>query len=92
MGYPLLQYEESFGKTKPSLLCIGDSFFWPIYDDISINKLFTNLQFWYYNKQAYPEDVPIEELNVIEELNKYDIIMILGTNATLPNLGWGVIE
>jgi hypothetical protein len=92
MGYPKLHYEANIGKNQPSLLCIGDSFFWIMYGRLSINRLFSSAYFWFYYKQAYPEDVPITNIDLNKELNQYDVILILGTNATLHNLGWGFIE
>ena len=95
MAYPQIQFEADSGKTKPSLLVIADSFYWGIYG-MGWGNLFTNNHFWYYNKEIYPEhfDAPLttEDINYEEELLKFDVIIILSTDANLPNLGWGFIE
>jgi len=95
MAYPQVQFEADSGKTKPSLLVIADSFYWGIYG-MGWGDLFTNNHFWYYNKEIYPEhfNAPhtTEDINYEEELLKFDVIIILSTDANLPNLGWGFIE
>jgi hypothetical protein len=95
MAYPQIQFEADSGKTKPSLLVIADSFYWGIYG-MGWGNLFTNNHFWYYNKEIYPNnfDAPLttDDINYREELLKFDIIIILSTDANLPNLGWGFIE
>jgi hypothetical protein len=94
MGYPTLQLESDSGKTKPSLLVVSDSFYWIMYNHFYINTLFPYNHFWFYNEQSYPEFQPLDslKLDLYAELKKYDVILIMGTNATIPNLGWGFIE
>ena len=95
MAYPQIQFENDFGKTKPSLVVIADSFYWGIYGT-GWGSLFTDNHFWYYNKEIYPEqfDTPFttEDIDLQNEILKYDIIIILSTDANLPNFGWGFIE
>ena len=95
MAYPEIQFESDSGKTKPSLLVISDSFYWGIYN-MGWGNLFTNNHFWFYNKEIYPEQFKnpftTEDINLQDEILKYDIIIILSTDANLPYLGWGFIE
>ena len=96
MAYPYVQFESDSGKTKPSLLVVSDSFYWGLYGMGWANNLFTDNHFWYYNKEIYPQqsDIPLttEDINLRDEISKYDVIIILGTDANLPNFGWGFIE
>jgi hypothetical protein len=94
MAYPELLFESDSGKTKPSLLVIADSFYWGIFGMGWAGNLFTDNHFWYYNKEIYPSDPPLttEDINLKEEILKNDIIIILATDANLPNFGWGFIE
>jgi hypothetical protein len=61
-----------------------------------LDSLFSNHHWWYYNKEIYPESYdkwfPINNINPHEEMLKYDIIIILSTDANLPRFGWGFIE
>ena len=95
MAYPKIQFEPDSGKTKPSLVVISDSFYWGIYG-MEWGNLFTDNHFWYYNKEIYPKpsDDPFttEDINLQDEILKYDVIIILATDANLPNFGWGFIE
>jgi hypothetical protein len=91
MAYPQIQFESDSDKTKPSLLVIADSFYWGIYG-MGWGNLFSDNHFWYYNKEIYPENLNVENVNLQDEILKYDIILILSADANLPNLGWGFIE
>jgi len=95
MAYPQIQFESDSGKTKPSLLVISDSFYWGIYN-MGWANLFSNNHFWFYNKDIYPQDPDsphtTENINLRDEILKYDIIILLSTDANLPNFGWGFIE
>jgi len=96
MAYPQVLIESDSGKTKPSLLVIGDSFYGNIYHLGYDQQLFSNYHFWYYNKEIYPETATnwtsIEGIDLLQEILKYDVIFILSTDSNLPNLGWGFIE
>jgi len=95
MAYPDLKFESSAGKTKPAVLSIADSFYGGIFE-IGLDSLFTNHQFWYYNRDIYPNCkykwLCTYEVNYFEEIFKNDVIILLGTDATLPEFGWGFIE
>ncbi|NJK86956.1 MAG: hypothetical protein HC906_14240 [Bacteroidales bacterium] len=94
MAYPVLEIKNGLEKSKPNVLVISDSFYWVIIDNIS--KLFSNASsFWFYNKEIFPNDGNIkyvEQVSLLDELVKYDIIILMATEATLPNFGWGFIE
>lgn len=88
MGYPQYHFENEEGKDKPSLLVVADSFFWGIYH-IGLASSFSRVDFWYYNKQAYPDDVEVAGLNLRKEIEDHDVIMILGTDISMRDFGWG---
>jgi hypothetical protein len=95
MAYPEIQMEADNSKTKPSVLVIADSYYWGMFN-FGISKLFSTSHFWFYNQQIFPEsfDKPIEtsQINLKDEILKHDVIIIMGTEATLPKFGWGFIE
>jgi hypothetical protein len=96
MAYPELKFESDSGKTKPSLLVVADSYYGTIFD-LGLDDVFSNHHWWYYNEVIYPEShddywLLVNDINYHQEMLNYDIIMILSTDANLPNLGWGFIE
>jgi hypothetical protein len=95
MGYPQVHFESDSGKTKPSVLVIADSFYWGIFN-LGFSTPFSKSHFWFYNRQIFPDSYqsPLEtsQVNLQEQIETHDIIIILATEATLPDFGWGFIE
>jgi hypothetical protein len=95
MGYPKVLIEPDSGKVKPSVLVVSDSFYWGLYN-LGIWKTFSSNHFWFYNQQIYSPDLretlEVSQINIRNEIMNHDVIIILATEATLPNLGWGFIE
>lgn len=91
MAYPIIQFESNSKGTPPSLLVVSDSFYWGIYN-MGWSNLFSNDQFWYYNETVYPGSTSTKDVNLQEEILKYDIIIILSTDSNLHDFGWEFIE
>jgi len=95
MAYPQVQFQNDSGKTKPSLLVVSDSFYWGMFN-FGISNSFSTSHFWFYNKQIFPDSYKsLKETNQVDlkdEIKQHDVIIIMATEATLPNLGWGFIE
>jgi hypothetical protein len=96
LAYPNINSVDSINKVKPKILVIGDSFYWEIFY-LGIGKCFnSNHRFWYYNKEVYPDSYTkqlfVENLDLSQEINKYNFIIILSTDQTLKNVGWGFLE
>lgn len=95
MAYPKVQFESDSGKTKPSVLCVGDSFYYGIFK-MSNSTAFSNSHYWFYNKQIFPNNdnsqVETNDLNLKDEIARHDVIIIMATEPMLPNFGWGFIE
>jgi hypothetical protein len=95
MGYPEVYFEPADAKVRPSLLVISDSFYW-LLAAYGFQDAFANTSFWFYNKEIYPQidnqTANPKEINLAQEIEKYDVILIISTDANLPNLGWGFIE
>ncbi len=95
LAYPKIMYEDASGKTKPNALVIADSYYWGMFN-FGISNCFNNSQFWYYNKQVYPESFTKEtlpkDLELQQVIEKNDVIVIMATEANLKNIGWGFIE
>lgn len=95
MAYPKIQMQSDSNKIKPSVLVIADSYYWGMFN-FGISNAFTNSHFWFYNQQIYPDSYqsPLEtsQVDLNSEISKHDVIIIMATEATLPNLGWGFIS
>ncbi len=95
LAYPVIQYESDSGKTKPSAIVISDSFFFTM-EACEISKAFSKIHFWYYNRQIFPESYynPLytNDVDLKSEIDKHDIIILMGSNPTMSDLGWGFIE
>jgi hypothetical protein len=95
MAYPVVMIQSDSGKTKPSAIVIADSYYWLMFGN-TFSRALSNNQFWFYNKQVYPEyyqnGLETSQVNLKDEIQKHDVIIIMATEATLPGLGWGFIE
>jgi hypothetical protein len=82
------------GKDKPNLMVIADSYYWTIYNEAYCHHLWDEHDFRYYDSQLFSRknpDKPIGEIS-IEELKKFDLVMILYTEMNLHKLGNGFFD
>ena len=95
MAYAPIRIQSDPEKTKPSVVVIADSYYWGMFN-FGISNAFTNSHFWYYNQQIYPDSyhAPLEtsQVSLQEEIDRHDLFIVMATEATLPDLGWGFIE
>jgi len=98
LAYPAVQFESSSGKTKPSVLLVGDSFSWVLVN-LGLSASFKNIDFWYYNTEIYQihentidPPVPADSTDILAEIEKHDVVLIMAGESTLPDMGWGFIE
>jgi hypothetical protein len=95
MAYPVIKFEPDQGKTKPSVLVIGDSFYWNLFK-LGITKAFSNHDFWYYNQDIYHTvmgpPVSTRQIDLWDQIQKHDVIILMATESNLPEFGWGFIE
>jgi hypothetical protein len=95
MAYPQMELVTDSNKVKPSMLVIADSYYWLIFSS-EFRKVFGDNQFWFYNEEMYGTNISVKtnvnKQTTKDELLKYDIIIIMATEATLPGFGWGFIE
>lgn len=87
MPYPygLKFTEEGKGKVKPNLMVIADSYYWTLYNLHNSRLLWDEQDFRYYNQESFtpgqPKESPAEL--TLDELKKFDVIMILYTEANM---------
>jgi hypothetical protein len=95
MAYPEFRFNKK-DKAKLKLLTIGDSYYYGVLENYSPKELFTENSFWYYNKTII-SDGPnngktTHDIDLAAEINKHDVILIISTEATLDEVGWGFID
>jgi hypothetical protein len=88
----LAEYVYGPGKTKPKVLCIGDSFFWNLFSSKIPKKIFSYTDFMYYYKSTRVKeyDTPADE-NLDQE-EEPDVILIMITERFLYKYAWGYID
>src|SRR5688572_27874255 len=86
MAYPEMLMNDTIGNTKPSVLVIGDSFYWQVYG-AGVSQLYKRSDFWYYFKSAhsprYDHGKPIEEVDIMDEIKQHDVIIVMSTDIHL---------
>lgn len=79
---------------KPTLITIGDSYFWTISYNFKLSQLFKRYPYWYYNSTIYfdPGNSSTKDIKLLEEIFKADYIMLNYCTVQLYKLGNGFIE
>ncbi len=92
-AYPKVHFVSDSLTKKPSALFIGDSFYWNWYNPGYIKNIFSNQEFWYYDKDVYPETfttpLSTNQINTKEAVNRQNIIILIQTNGAYGNPGYG---
>ncbi|MCX6287339.1 MAG: hypothetical protein NTY96_09500 [Bacteroidetes bacterium] len=96
LAYPSFRFIADTAKPKPRALFVGDSFYWQLYYPGFIANMFSNSEFWYYNKDVYPEtfNAPksTDQLNYIKDILSQDLVVLIQTNAAYGNVGYGFVQ
>lgn len=97
--YPILKMDPATtNRRRPKVVAIGDSFFWQLKDQKMMMNIFTdNSAFWYYfAKTSFPigdvPGVPLESIDVMQELESADVVLLIGSMGTLGNFPFGVTD
>ncbi len=95
-AYPIFNFERDSNYNYPKVLTIADSYFWGMFNFNLSNFGFNKGQFWYYNKQIFPDsynkEKNVDDINVIEEVEKNNFIIIMSTDANLYDFSFGFID
>lgn len=96
MCYPNFSWVSKGEAKKPKTVVISDSFYWGMFNMGMASNVFDLGGFWYYNNEMYPESFTekksVKSINLISELEKNDVIILMGTEANLSHLGWGFVD
>lgn len=95
MSYPYFHRERGeYNTTK--VLTISDSYFWGLYWMGIRKDYFAEGEFWYYFQERYPQQFknpsPVKDADLMKEIEKHKVILLICTDANLPHLGFGFID
>jgi len=91
--YPKYSVENTYNTDK-KLIVIGDSFFWTI-NQQKLDKVFNEIQYWFYFKDVYQRDQEqksINEIDYIKEIKNADFVLLFSSPSPLAKFGWGFID
>lgn len=94
MKYQAVEFETE-GKYMANVLFIADSFYWGLQNEGFTSKAFDDANFWYYNNSVWPPKEGAsytKDLDFKKEIDKRDVVVILGTEATMTNFGYGAVN
>ena len=83
---------------RPTLITIGDSFYWNILNFIPVWDLFEKVPYWYYFSTAFFDDDDLKvthkigELDVLQEVIDADFVMLSYSTGTLYDMSNGFSE
>ena len=96
MGYPVYHFEDTTGKDKVSMMTISDSFFWSMFDIGLAPKSFSEISFYYYNKEVHHTNglpMTIADLETtMQDAERHSVVVIMATECTAWGMGWGFIN
>ncbi len=80
---------DSIGKQKPKVLTVGDSFYWPVINQMIPASCFSNVAYWFYNMKVFPESFNQEtepaEVDLDKLMKDIDFIIIYASATLLHN-------
>lgn len=95
LAYPVYSYNQE-GKHRPKVLVVGDSYYWNMYYSGIPSNVFESLDFYYYNSKYYyngnATPIEVSSLDYVQEILKYEYIILLETDGGLNNFGFGFFD
>jgi hypothetical protein len=94
MAYPVPRYSKD--AFRPSLLAIGDSYYWNLFHNGFSDRMCRRGGFWYYFREAHPQELyghlAVNELDLRQEVLANDVLLLMMTEPQLQRMGWGSVE
>lgn len=91
-----INYTSDSTTFKPNVICISDSFYWILFNLPDKDKLYNDIKYWYYDKEVYPDQfhtpTQAKDLNLMEQIEKTDIFMLMACPSTIKKFAWGFID
>lgn len=95
LAYPHIAYTGGNRDYKPSVMVVADSYYWSLFN-LDLLKAFSRNAFWYYYSRIYEPGINgfkwADDKSLQKGLNKNDIVILLGADINLYNIGWGFLE
>ncbi|HTA27552.1 MAG TPA: hypothetical protein VK809_07185 [Bacteroidia bacterium] len=92
MGHPQLAYPQDSTSIKPSLLYVGDSYFWGLTVHYNFWNPFSVIYYYKYFSNVYTSGssvvTDVNDGDFLTQIKNSDIIILESTETKLPNLGW----
>ncbi len=97
MAYPVFKYSVTGKTVYPKILVIGDSYYWEVINSEVFKNVFEDITFYFYFNSVIQvgnllTSNPVDELSMVEELKKFDIIMMIQSELNYNNIGFGFAE
>lgn len=92
--YAPVSVDNDTSAEKPRMIVIGDSFFRNFVNEVPLDSIFSEKQYWYYNSTIYynPNFNSTSEIDLVSELLGTDYVMISYCPANMYYLGNGFIS
>lgn len=96
MNFPIIKIVANKNSTKPKVLTIGDSYYWGLINSGYTGQMFSQHDYWYYNKTKWPniwawnDTVNISQIK--QKVMEHQIVLIMITDANLYKFGWEFLE
>ena len=86
--------DEDSTAVKPTLITIGDSFYWNILNLTPVWAVFDSVPYWYYFSTVYfdGEENKVSDRDVLQEVIDADFVMLLYSTIGMYRLGNGFSE
>ena len=96
MAYPSFKMVKDSSTSFPKVLSVADSYFWGMFNWGLSRDYFGNGQFWFYNKQIYPDSfekrISVSDIDIKNKVKKNDVVILLSTDANLYKFAFGFID
>lgn len=96
LAYPIRYFGEDRTIEPTNFLVIGDSYYYMLMNSGFGDRVCSYGGFWFYFKDAQPHSqfssTNVDDLNILEELKKQHVLMLMMTEPQMQRLGWGSIE
>jgi len=94
MKYQAVEFDTT-GKYMANVLFIADSFYWGLQLEGFTSSAFKDANFWFYNNSVWPPKEGVsstKDLDFKSEIDKRDVVVILGTEATMTYFGYEAVN
>ena len=102
MAYPRVGVNTKYGEDsgnagiQPKIAVISDSYFFNMLQLPWAPEIFSELNFYFYNKQLHQRPSGIttnsDPLSQMKEIEKSNVVFVMATECNMDKLGWGFIS